>query len=317
MKSQIPEVSVVMSVRNSASTVQRAVESVLEQSFRQLEVVVVNDGSTDETGAILNALAARDERVRLLHSESSKGLTAALRFGCSQAKGRWIARHDSDEWSESGRISDCLAVAREHERLLMVGCATRYVTMEGEEICVMTRPTDPKEATRRLLDQREGPPAHGCMMFLRSAYEAVGGYRKEFYCAQDSDLWLRLAETGEICYTQNVGYNCVLRAEGISGKLAGVQKRFGELGHLCRRARLVGASETPYLEMADRLSCKVAAGRGRGTERLARSRMACFIGCMLAAKKSKSARLYFVQALRSNPFNVRAFLHLLANTLIK
>ena len=95
--------------------------------------------------------------------------------------------------------------------------------MENKEIVLkalkgafIERDADPIEATRKLLYEKCGPPAHGSVMFHRAAYEAIGGYRSCFYYGQDADFWLRLAGSGQIAYVPEDLYHARLSPQGIS-----------------------------------------------------------------------------------------------------
>src|SRR5947208_3071693 len=97
-------VSVVTAVYNGGRYLRPALASILEQDGVALELVVVDDGSTDDTAAILDELARRDERVRVLR-QPNQGLTDALVRGCSEARGEFIARQDADDVSLPGRLA--------------------------------------------------------------------------------------------------------------------------------------------------------------------------------------------------------------------
>src|SRR5882672_1865903 len=98
-----PDISVVMSVYNDAAYLSDSIESVLRQDGVSFEFIVIDDGSTDQSGSILNKYAANDPRLRVVH-QKNQGLTASLIVGCSMARGRYIARQDSDDISFSGRL---------------------------------------------------------------------------------------------------------------------------------------------------------------------------------------------------------------------
>src|SRR5690242_17856980 len=97
------DISVVMSAYNHAHFLREAVESVLAQEGVSFEFIVINDGSTDDSGRILEEYAARDPRMRVVH-QVNQGLTRSLITGCAQAHGRYIARQDSDDISFPGRL---------------------------------------------------------------------------------------------------------------------------------------------------------------------------------------------------------------------
>ena len=91
-----PSVSVIMSVYNGANHLVKSVESILVQEGVDFEFIIVNDGSTDESGEILEAFARRDNRIRVIEQENT-GLTKALIRGCKEARGKYIARQDVDD----------------------------------------------------------------------------------------------------------------------------------------------------------------------------------------------------------------------------
>ena len=247
----IPRVSVVMSVYNGERYLRQSVESVLGQSFGDFEFVIVNDGSKDNSRAILAEYERQDPRVRMLDQEN-QGLTKALIRGCSEARGEFIARQDADDWSHPERVSRCIGVLDASPDIVMASSWVEYVDPVGDTVETIRRPAAAKEATHGLLFERTGPPAHGSVIFRRSTYEATGGYRACFYYAQDSDLWLRMAAIGQIAYVQAYLYRCLLAPETISGVYGGVQWEFGELGQRCHAARLRGESE----DEIGRASCR-------------------------------------------------------------
>jgi len=245
-----PTVSVVISVYNDVDRVESAIRSVLEQTYQNLEVIVIDDGSSDGTSDLLDRIAATDTRMRVLHQPNT-GLTRALIRGCSEARGDFIARQDSDDWSYPQRIAEQVALLEADERIGFVSCATQFVGPGNEPLAVVTRVTDPEIATRGLLHEHQGPPAHGSVMFRRLLYQRVGGYREEFYFAQDSDLWLRLAEHALIGYLPDVRYVCSQDILSTSGAQRQIQRRVGELWQLCRSVRLAGGYDSEFLLVAD------------------------------------------------------------------
>ena len=297
-----------MSVRDDVARLPVAVASVLSQDFRDLEFIVIDDGSTDGSGELLDRLAVEDPRLRVVHQENS-GLTRALARGCELARGEFIARQDSDDRSRPGRIGAQVALLDGDARVGFVSCATQYVGPEGEALSEVTRPADAQAATDALMHHRQGPPAHGSVMFRRSLYQQVGGYRPVFRYAQDSDLWLRMVEQAMYACVPQVLYEHRKEVSSTSGAQRPAQRRFGELGHLCRQARAEGRAETPYLEEAERLSAQVAASPGR-EDRSAAAAAAYLLGSQLLRNGNPRARDYLWQAVRLHPWHWRAWLRL-------
>jgi glycosyltransferase involved in cell wall biosynthesis len=300
-----PPLSVVMSVWNARATVGRAIESILAQSFKEFEFLIVDDGADDGSGEALDAFACRDKRIRILRQENS-GLTRALIRACSEARGTWIVRQDADDWSETGRLEQCLALAEKHPECTMISSWTAYRGPAGEFLDVVRRPGNPDEATDELLHRQMGPPAHGSVMFRRDAYEQAGGYRPEFYFGQDSDLWLRMVLRGKIAYVQEVLYHYTLSPGAISGRFSEVQRSFGELGQLCHAARLRGESEKPFLDELAALSSTARLNTSGGS-RAAQAGANYRIGVQLARRGDPAASHYFLEALRLQPLHWRAF----------
>ncbi|MFH5805566.1 glycosyltransferase family 2 protein [Alienimonas sp. DA493] len=304
-----PRVSVVMGVYNAAETLPAAVEGVLAQTFADWEFVIVDDGSTDGTANRLAEYAAAEPRVRVIRQENA-GLTAALIRGCREARGEFIARQDADDVSAPERLERQVALLRDTPGAGFVSCTTRYVAPGGETLDLLSRPADPAEATRALLHEHQGPPAHGSVLFRRDLYDAVGGYRKEFYYAQDSDLWLRMAERALVAYVPEPLYDFRLSPHGISGSREALQRRFGEFGQACARGRRSGSGEAVPLEGAAVLREEVLAGRaarggrgdGAGTNYL--------IATRLLARGDRRAIRYLSKTLRRRPWHLKAWARL-------
>ena len=97
-------ISIVMPVRNAAGTLPRALESILAQTFRDWQLIAVNDGSGDDSGTLLEDFSRRDPRVRVIHTPPH-GIAKALQTGCADAAGRWIARMDADDVMHPERLA--------------------------------------------------------------------------------------------------------------------------------------------------------------------------------------------------------------------
>jgi glycosyltransferase involved in cell wall biosynthesis len=249
MKLINPEVSVVMSVYNGAEYLRTSVESILSQEGVDFEFIIVNDGSTDGSGGILAEYAERDDRIRIIEQENT-GLTRALIRGCEEANGKYIARQDVGDFSLKGRLKKLLDLIRTDDKLAFVSSWAFMFGPKKELLCEIRRPVDSQEATGLILHHRTGPPHHGSVMFRKSVYKNVGGYRPEFYYSQDSDLWLRFAEKAQIAYYPEFLYAFQYKTGCISSLRRPVQKQLGRIAHECRDARLKSLDESPLLHRA-------------------------------------------------------------------
>jgi glycosyltransferase involved in cell wall biosynthesis len=170
------EVSVVMSVYNGASSLAVTMNSVLSQEGVKFEFIVVNDGSTDNGGDILDDYALRDDRVRVIHQENT-GLTRALIRGCAAASGEFIARQDAGDISLAGRLALQLDVFRNNSSVVMTSCGTRFIGPENEVLYEVCQTGDQLHRGLQCVDVARvaGPSSHTSAMFRRDTYEKVSG----------------------------------------------------------------------------------------------------------------------------------------------
>lgn len=297
-----PKVSVVMSVHNGARYLQSAVSSILEQQGVDLELIVINDGSTDDSGAVLSMFAAGDARLRVFH-QANAGLTKSLVRGCQLARGAYIARHDSDDLSMPGRLQRQCDVLDEDPGVGMVSSWAEVIGPSDEPLLTHRRPARTDTATELLLHGGVGPPGHGSVMFRRELYERVGGYREVFYYAQDSDLWLRMGLEARLAYVQDVLYRYRISAESISGRLDSAKQPYARLVADLHRARLDGESEAPILQRAAAQLGKQGGNSERGSE----DATLYFIAKCLFNRRDPRARGYLRECIASNPRNYRAW----------
>lgn len=190
-----PRLSVLMSVYNGARHVPAAARSILEQTFDDFEFVIVDDGSTDETAAILADL--EDRRVRLLANTTNLGLPASLNRGLEVCQGEYIARMDADDLSEPERLVEQVTFLDAHPGVAAVGSAAILIDQDDEVVRTLDLPCEP-EAVRRHLVERGNALVHGSVTLRAEVLRVVGGYREPFRLAQDYDLWLRLCERSDL-----------------------------------------------------------------------------------------------------------------------
>jgi hypothetical protein len=150
-----------------------------------------------------------------------------------------------------------------------------------------------------------GPAHHGTVMMRRDAYEAVGGYRRAFYFAQDVDLWSRLTERGRHVVVPEVLYRARLEPGSLSGRYAREQRQLARLIRQASAARRAGRDEAPLLAAAAKIKPRRRGGSRRGT-----AKGAYFIGSCLQPRDPSAARQYFREAVAHDPLHVRAWLKL-------
>lgn len=296
------DVSVVMSVYNGARYLRETVESILSQDGVDFEFIIINDGSTDESPEILQELAKRDSRIKLIHQEN-QGITRALIRGCAVAQGKFIARQDCGDISLPERLKKQLKHLCSSPETVLLSCWARAIGPQGEYLYVNERYETAEEATRLLnsdnLNELRGITHHATAMFPRELYERVGGYRWQFYCAQDIDLWRRLTKFGKVNFVREVLYHFRITPDSISGCM---KREQGKLAEIILQFSRTKEDERSLLARASRIK---PANMRYFRFRLAKGNY--FVGKLLSFHYPEKSRKYFLTAVRLNPFLLKAW----------
>lgn len=298
------QVSVVMSVYNGAAQLPETLDSVLSQRDCDLELIVVNDGSSDDSPGILDRYAAKESRLRVIHQRNT-GLTLALATGCAEASGEFIARQDAGDISLPGRLVGQLGFLRSHPQAVMCCGGVRFVGPLREPLFQVQMPMEQLDKGLRQLSTGnfQGPPHHGATMFRADAYRQAGGYRLPFVVAQDIDLWLRLSEIGQCLGLTETMYEARVEMASISSRRRKDQLQMCALAIACTQARNEGRAE-PLL--ADRALPTTSPARAMdGWER---ARFHYFVASCLRSTDPVAARRYYWMATRENPLHFKALL---------
>lgn len=291
------KLSVVMAVYNGAPSLAATLDSILAQTERDFELVVVDDGSTDTTPSILAEYATRDARIRVI-TQPNAGLTRALIRGCAEAQADVIARHDCGDRSHPERFAQQLALLTS---ATVVSCATRFVDVDGDLLYVSRADG---EIRRSLLGDDathiHALPHHGSAMFRRDAYSRAGGYRAEFRVAQDLDLWIRIAQNGgTFAIADEVLYDATVEPRSISGTARSAQVELTEIAVALRDGR-------ESLAAAAAVAPAPPSARGEAAALY-------FIGKCLLQQRNRKGLRYLREAIRRDPWHWRAWVSLVAN----
>jgi glycosyltransferase involved in cell wall biosynthesis len=310
-----PSVSVVMGVFNGARWLPETLDSLQAQTDGDWELIVVDDGSTEpRVGELLAERAAQDPRIRVI-AKSHEGLTRALMDGCAVARGAYIARIDAGDTMTPDRLRRQRAVLDRHPGVGFVSCRTEFCGPEWEPLYVRQGRGTPEEGADVLPvrpgdNLADGPTSHVSVLFRKELYDAVGGYRPEFYYGQDWDLWYRLAERSRFAMVPEVLARVRLFPESLS---AGARERQEEIGRCSLGsfwARREGRPETEWLARAAAIRPVPGVPAPRKT-----GQGDYFIGELLRRNGDPRCRRYFRDALRSNPLHPQAAFRLLQSFL--
>jgi glycosyltransferase involved in cell wall biosynthesis len=219
----MPRVSVLMAVHNGARYLREAIDSILAQTFSDLEFLIVDDGSTDTTAVILDGYA--DPRIIRLHNEENLGLAKSMNRALTVAKGEYIARQDADDRSLPQRLMHQVRFLDGHPSISLVGTGFVEIDEQGQERCTVVMPVDPGQIHEMLFYAHCF--CHGSVMGRRADLQAVGGYDERYAVAQDTDLCLRLAERGQLSNLPAPLYGFRMHAASITGRSRTLQRQMG------------------------------------------------------------------------------------------
>lgn len=184
-----------MPAYNAARFLRDAIDSVLAQTLADFECLIVDDGSTDETAAIAEEAARADPRVRVA-ARAHQGLVAALNEGCELAAAPYIARLDADDIAFPDRLERQVAFLDGHPQVALLGGGMRTVNEDGDRLGDYVPPLEHALIVPRMADYNCFH--HSSVMFRKSAWRQLGGYRAAVIHAEDYDLWLRMSENYEV-----------------------------------------------------------------------------------------------------------------------
>jgi len=187
-----PSVSVVMPVYNAEQYLDQAIQSILDQTFTDFEFIIINDGSLDGSLTKIKIYEGRDKRIVLIDRNNS-GIVEALNYGLSIAKGKYIARMDSDDIAYLNRFEEQIKVFEDNPEIDLVYTDTKLIDKNGDMVCNSWRPN--LEKTLLNLEINTFIP-HPTVMFKKDTVLNLGGYTIKRPHAEDLDLWLRMKNYG-------------------------------------------------------------------------------------------------------------------------
>ncbi len=216
-------VSVIMAVHNGQEYLKEAIGSILAQTLTHMELIIINDASTDGTREILEQIA--DERVQVIHLEKNRGAASALNLGIEHAKGKWIAIHDADDISHPHRLKKQLSYLSEHPDAVAVGSFIECI--HGRE---KSAPQHNLRGLEKLINRVQSgeeikaelyktcPLTHGTMVFARKAFKELGKYDPDLRISYDYDLWTRLVTRGKIEKIPEILYKYRVHGDSLTSK---------------------------------------------------------------------------------------------------
>lgn len=242
------KVSVVMSVYNADRYVKGSVESILGQTFSDLEFIIINDGSTDGSGEILSSF--HDPRIKLIH-QKNQGLIRSLNTGVRMARGEYIARQDADDLSLPERIEKQVAFLDTHKNVALVGTASVHMTEYGKDVKVYRLPLSDEEIKKALINN-DIPINHGSMMCRRKVIEEAGCYREKLDLVEDYDLYFRIGENHVMANLEEPLYKSRVHSSSVCAvNRFEINRRYELVRKLAEERRVKGKDSLADMTEAD------------------------------------------------------------------
>lgn len=187
----MPEISIITGAYNieNCFSFSKSMESILNQTYRDYEFIICDDGSNDDTWRLLKEYADKDQRIKLIKNVQNLGLAASLNRCIEISTGDFIARHDCDDYCDIQRLEKQLAYLKTHDEISILGCQTYLFDENG---------VWGKESFPAIVQNKDflftSPYKHGSVMFRKSALLKAGCYRvaKETYRTEDYDLFMTM-----------------------------------------------------------------------------------------------------------------------------
>ncbi len=207
-----PRVSVILPAYNAADYLRESIDSILNQTFADFELIVVNDGSTDKTADILATY--KDPRLKVI-AQSNQGLVNSLNRAIGKARAPYIARQDADDISDPTRLAKEVAYLDAHPNVALVGSNYAHIDTKskrtGTVTNIFTHPDDLK-ITLVCCNQY----GHGSVMLRKSALPKTDPYDKSVGHVEDYDLWIRLSRTADVANIEEPLYMWRRNDQGIT-----------------------------------------------------------------------------------------------------
>jgi glycosyltransferase involved in cell wall biosynthesis len=231
-------VDILLPLYNGAATLIGAVTSLQHQTFADIRLIVIDDGSTDESATIIQEMASHDERITVLTQKNS-GIVDALNAGLGVCTADYIARQDADDVSNADRLQLELSYLQQHPDCIAISGAITHVDETGN-LTGQTTYFRPQDAELTWLPAREPHISHPFLMVRRAGFDKIGGYR-HVYHAEDADLYWRLYEHGRLhSIEQPIGLyrmhsGSVSSASVVDGRIMALSSQLAALSALRRR----------------------------------------------------------------------------------
>ncbi len=210
-------ISIILPTYNGSKWVKKAIESVQSQTYTNWELLVIDDGSMDNTAQITIDIAKVDHRIIYIKNEQNLGIQKTLNKGIKEAKGEHIARiDDDDEWAYKDKLKDQIEFLENHTDHVLIGTGVQAVSESGKIIFERVNPISDGQIRNIILNKNCF--IHSSVMFRKLIAIQVGGYNEDLKSkhVEDYDLWLRMGKIGSFANLPIIGVKLLIHSSSLS-----------------------------------------------------------------------------------------------------
>ncbi len=234
-----PKITVLMPAYNAGKYIREAISSVLVQTFGDFELMIVNDGSKDDTLDVISSF--NDSRIVVIH-QANKGVAAALNTGLKYARAPYIARFDADDICYSTRLQIQYDFICTHPEYSIIGSEADYINTEGEFLFKHQLAGYSYDEIKKL-DVRVCPMIHSCVLYKKDVIINAGGYNEHAYTFEDHFLWANLLKTEMACNLRQSLIKVRLNPESVTIDEKWHTRKFRSIKHTSLKTQRITASE--------------------------------------------------------------------------
>lgn len=212
-------ISIILPTYNGAKWIEKSIQSVIDQSYTNWELLVIDDGSTDDTSDIVSSMFVKDSRIRYIRNEVNLGIQKTLNKGIRESKGEYIARIDDDDlWSDTDKLKKQIEFLEQNPDHVLIGTGVIIVNENGDELFKYLLPETDQEINSKLLGKNCF--VHSSVMFKKSTVVECGFYGEGIDTRhfEDYDLWLQLGVVGKLANINSYSVKYTMRKGSITDK---------------------------------------------------------------------------------------------------
>ncbi|MDN5289479.1 MAG: hypothetical protein JWR38_5753 [Mucilaginibacter sp.] len=243
MNFDVPKITVLMPAYNAGKYIGEAIESVLQQSFTDFELLIVNDGSTDDTADVIRSFY--DPRIVMIYQDN-KGVSLALNKGLKYARAPYIARFDADDVCHTERLQLQYDFMINNPEYSIVGSAADYMDMEGNYLFTSVPPAFNNEEIQQL-KYTVCPFIHSTVFYKKDMILKTGGYNEHAYTFEDHFLWVNILKDQKACNFEQPLIKLRLNPESITIDEKWRPRKFLEIKYTTLKNRSITAQEGSQL----------------------------------------------------------------------